>query len=277
MKLFIDSADIEEIEIALKGSIIDGVTTNPSLIKKAVEKYRGRSGKGKLDMQTYIEDILRLVGRSRPVSLEVAGTSYREMVREGKTLYKRFNRVARNVVVKIPVNPSLKLDSVSDFDGIKAIHALAQEGIPVNCTLVFTPEQALLAAKAGAKMVSPFAGRVDDYLRTKIGKKFGKGDYFPAHGIVKGKALVEDNGVISGVDLVAQIAQLFSLHNIQCEVLAASIRNPRQLREAALAGAHIATAPLAVLKQCTQHEKTVEGMKKFTKDIVPEYAKILKP
>jgi len=153
MKLFIDTADIDEIKETLSYGILDGVTTNPSLIKKAAEAGK-RSGK-KLNMESYIKDILRIC-KGKPVSLEVVGRSHREMLKEGREIFKKFNPVARNVYVKIPINPCLERDCDLNFDGIKTIKALSEEKIPVNCTLIFTPEQAFLAAKAGAKIVSPF-------------------------------------------------------------------------------------------------------------------------
>jgi transaldolase len=267
MKLFIDSAKIDEIREADSYGVLDGVTTNPSLLKKAVEELK-KSGK-KVNMDSYIKQILKLLGPRRPVSLEVIGHDFDSMTLEGVRLYRRYNGVARNVVIKIPVNPSMSMDSTTDFDGIKAIKFLSKRKIPVNCTLIFTPEQALMAAKAGAKFVSPFAGRVDDLKRK--GKKFDKSDYYPVDG-VKGS---EDNGVVSGVDLVAQIVEIFENYGMKCEVLAASIRNSRQLRECALVGADIATVPLGVIKETMVHEKTVEGMKGFSKDVVPEYARLL--
>jgi len=268
VKLFIDSADIDEIEEVLSYGILDGVTTNPSLIKKAAEKHNVK------DMEKYIEKILK-VCKGKPVSLEVIGTDYEEMVTEGRRLYKRFNPVAKNVYVKIPVNPCMDMMCDKSNDGIKAIKALSSEGIPINCTLIFTPEQALFAAKAGASFVSPFAGRVDDFLRDTAKIKFDKSDYYPAEGMKKKSTILEDDGVVSGVDLVAQCVELFKVHNIQTEVLAASIRNNRQFRECALVGADIATVPFNVIGELLQHYKTMEGMQKFTADIIPEYAKVV--
>ena len=115
-----------------------------------------------------------------------------------------------------------------------------------------------------------------DYIRDMNRIKFDKVDYFPEEGFKKGQKILEDNGIVSGIDLVAACVEIFEIHKIKCEVLAASIRNPRQFREAAGAGAHIATVPLSVIKKLLNHPKTIEGMKKFTKDVVPEYSKILK-
>lgn len=272
MKIFIDSADIDEIKEARSYGILDGVTTNPSLVKKAVERRKG-SGK-KLDMESYIKSILKIC-KGIPVSLEVIGTDYEEMIKEGKTLFRKFNKVAKNVYIKIPVNPCMELKCSNEFDGIKAIKSLSKEKIPVNCTLIFTPEQALLAANAGAKIISPFTGRIDDYLREMNRINFEKEDYYPEKGFKKGKKILEDNGIVSGVDLIEECVKIIKKSNTKAEVLAASIRNKRQFREIAEVGADIATVPLKVIKQLLEHPKTVEGMKKFTKDIIPEYAKII--
>ena len=273
MKLFIDTANIDEIKETLSYGILDGVTTNPSLIKKAVDE-RKKSGK-KLDIESYIKDILR-VCKGKPVSLEVVARNHGEMVSEAKILFKKFNPVARNVYVKIPVNPCLEKNCNANFDGIKAIKTLSAEKIPVNCTLIFTPEQAFLAAKAGAKLVSPFTGREDDSIRKMNRIKFEKTDYFPKEGFRKGKKILQDDGIVSGVDLISECLEILRQSNLKTEVLAASIRNTRQFREVAEAGADIATVPFSVIKKLTGHEKTVEGMKQFTRDIVPEYKKLLK-
>lgn len=268
MKIFIDSADLNEIREINSYGILDGVTTNPSLIKKAAEKYEIK------DLKTYIKKILKIC-KGKPVSLEVIGSSYEEIVREGKKLFKIFNPIAKNVYIKIPVNPCID-NKKNSADGIKAIRELSKKNIPVNCTLVFTPEQALLAAKAGAKLVSPFAGRIDDYLRDKNKIKYEKEDYYPKNGLKKANKIIQDNGIISGVDLVSKISLIFDLNKINCKVLAASIRNNQQFRECAEVGADIATLPYKVIKSLLEHPKTKEGMKKFTKDIVPEYRRVLK-
>ncbi|NQU79535.1 transaldolase [Candidatus Woesearchaeota archaeon] len=272
MKIFIDSADIEEIRYAYSGGVIDGVTTNPSLIKKAVERLK--TNNDKINMSAYIKQLL-IVAKGTPVSLEVTASDFKGMVEQGKKIYKAFNPATRNVVIKIPVNPSLKKGDGKEYDGIKAIKNLTASNIPVNATLIFTPEQALMAAKAGARFVSPFAGRIDDDIRSKRKSKFSKTDYFPMEGITDKKGVTNDNGIVSGIDLVAEIVEIFREQNIKSEVLAASIRNPRQAREAAIVGAHIATLPFDVIKELLDHRKTMEGMIKFTKDIVPEYAKLL--
>ncbi|MBW2995375.1 transaldolase [Candidatus Woesearchaeota archaeon] len=263
MKIFIDTAKLSEIEEAYSLGVLDGVTTNPSLIKKAVTED--------INMPDYIKKILK-TAKATPVSLEVTETSYEKMVDQAKALYKMFNPVANNVVIKIPVSTSFEK---SNFDGIKAVKALSKARIPVNCTLIFTPEQALMAAKAGAKFVSPFAGRVDDYIRTMNNIGFEKSDYFPSFGW-RTDRLLEDNGIISGIDLVKQIAGIFRNYKIKSQVIAASLRNARQAREAALVGADIATLPLYVIKDMLKHYKTQEGMKKFTEDVVDEYANLVK-
>ncbi|MEM2129351.1 MAG: transaldolase family protein [Candidatus Bathyarchaeia archaeon] len=294
MKIFIDTAEIEEIKTAISWGIVDGVTTNPSLIKKAVDKRQG-----KITMEKYIEEIVKI--SPGPVSLEVLGGNYDKMVKEGRLLYKKFSKFGK-VAIKIPVNPSIQENDGLEFDGLKAIKQLSSEGIPINVTLVMSPEQALLAAKAGATYVSPFAGRVDDYIRSKmgmkIGKDFQKDSYFDTEriqiiaerkidGLVVGSKSVaevyndvegwkfwdvaQDNGVWSGVDLVAKILQIYQNYDIKTEVIAASIRNPRQAREVAELGVHIATLPFEVIQGMISHHKTTEGMRNFTSDIVPPY------
>jgi transaldolase len=271
MKIFIDSADIDEIKQAFEWGIADGVTTNPSLMKKAVQK-RVDVGQ-KLDLTKYITQICQMA-KGTPVSLEVTETSVNGMVAQGVSLYKKFNPVAKNVYIKIPVNPAFADGDVTHFDGIKAIKKLTSLGIPTNCTLIFTPEQALLAAKAGASFVSPFCGRIDDYIRSQNKVKFNKTDYYPKDGAVKGNTLLEDNGVVSGIDLVQQCVEILQYYELPTQVLAASLRNPRQVRDAAIAGSHISTLPLGVIQDMLKHHKTYEGMKKFTEDIVPEYVNI---
>lgn len=260
IKIFLDTANLSELRQAMEAGVLDGCTTNPSLIKAEVDK-------GMKDLEGHIEEICRILGKGKPVSLEVVSTDYENMAREGEFLYKRFNPVAGNAVIKIPINPST--DGKDNSRGLRAIRYLSSKGIPVNTTLVMTPEQALLAAKAGAKIVSPFAGRIDDYIRSRSGAKFGKEDYFPAGGTGK-----DDNGIASGVDLVKKIVDIFKTYNIKTEVLAASIRNERQAREVALAGADIATIPFSVLMKMLQHEKTLEGTIKFSQDTVQEYKNV---
>ncbi|HDN02139.1 MAG TPA: transaldolase [Candidatus Bathyarchaeota archaeon] len=298
MKIFIDTADIDEIKEACSWGVIDGATTNPSLIRRAVER-RG----GKVSMEEYIRQILEVV--PGPVSLEVTATDVQGMVRQARILNEKFGRYGE-VVVKIPVNPSLDFAGSNDFDGLKAIRVLENEGIATNATLIMTPEQALLAAKAGATYASPFAGRIDDYIRSRLGLKpkidFQKGDYFDSDLLLKIgenriykiinekngslqslymdedvrnlRSLVYDNGVYSGVDLLAKVLRIYRNYGFKTEIIASSIRNARQVREVAELGVHIATLPFHVIKQMVRHPKTVEGMRIFTADTVPSYKKI---
>ncbi len=275
MKIFIDSADIDEIKQAYEWGIADGVTTNPSLMKKAVDK-RVDSGED-LDLAAYIKDILQ-VAKGTPVSLEVTEVGYEGMVQQGKKLFEMFNPVAENVYIKIPINPAFKDEDATHFDGIRAIKELSKSNIPTNCTLVFTPEQALLAAKAGASFVSPFLGRIDDYLRKQGEVEGGKTDYYPADGYKKDDRLIlNDHGIVSGVDLVEKCVKVLRQYDLKTEVLAASLRNVRQVREAALVGADIATLPFGVIRDMLKHPKTYEGMAAFTRDIVPEYVRLTEP
>ncbi len=209
MHFFLDSADIEEIRKAAGWGVIDGVTTNPSLVAKS----------GGRDFHGLIREIASLV--EGPVSAEVTSLDPEGMVAEGRALAA----VAPNVAVKIPMGR----------DGMTACSQLTREGIAVNVTLVFSPQQALLAAAAGAAYVSPFVARLDD-----IGE--------------------------DGIGLVGDIVELFDIHNITTEIIAASIRHPRHVAEAALAGADIATVPLAVLEKCFDHPLTESGIKKFLAD-----------
>lgn len=273
MKFFLDSAILSEIEQAYTAGICDGITMNPSLVKKAVD---GLKAKGeKIDLERYIRRALK-VAKGTPVSLEVTDTESAEaMVVQGKKLFKKFNPVAGNVYIKIPVNPSYDAAPGKDFEGIIAIRALRKAKIPVNCTLVFTPEQALAAAKAGANFVSPFAGRIDDMLRKEHFVPFSKEDYYPAKGLSKEGKVLEDNGVVSGIDLVGQIVKVFRQYGIKTEVLAASLRNARQVREAALVGADIATMPFSVFMELMRHRLTAEGMKKFAEDTPEEFRKLV--
>lgn len=269
MKIFIDSAKIEEIESLYSARVVDGVTTNPSLMKVAIESMNDK----KLNLDKYIKQILKLA-KGTPVSLEVTSDNFKGMVTQGKTIFKKYNPVAKNVYVKIPVNPAYG-DSENIFDGIKAIKTLSKLKIPVNCTLIFTPLQALMAAKAGAKFVSPFEGREEDYIRKKFGIKFRKEDYYPIEGMSKGNKKLNDKGIVSGFDLIYQIKTLFIMQGVEAEILAASIRNVQQMREAGLAGADIVTVPYNTLKDSLSHDKTAEGMKKFTDDIDPDYEKLI--
>ncbi len=298
MDIFVDTADLEEIKEAESWGILDGVTTNPSLIKKAVE-----SSDGEISLEDHIKEILKTV--DGPVSLEVAGSNHDDMVKEATVLYDKFNSVNDNVVIKIPVNTSMDEDD-DNFEGIKAIKSLSERGIPVNCTLVMSPNQALMAAKAGAAYVSPFLGRIDDYIRNNIGIKRGddypKGTYYPQdlaekiRDIKLKKRISEkeeqliyndqetmemydwgnDEGVLSGVDLVWSIKQILVNYNFDTKIIAASIRTARQVRQCAEIGAEIATIPFNVIEDMMVHHKTSEGMKSFTEDVIPEYKEILK-
>ena len=167
MKIFIDSAKQSEIQEAFETGLIDGVTTNPSLLKKATQEMTKRITTKALDR--YIRQVLK-TAKGKPVSLEVTKTTYDEMLAQAYQLYKKYNTYGKNVVIKIPINPSFS--SKPSFTGIKVIKELSKKNIPVNATLIFTPQQALLAAKAGARYVSPFVGRLDDYLGNKAKKKF---------------------------------------------------------------------------------------------------------
>lgn len=225
-------------------------------------------------MEEYVIKIFKIVGKKLPVSLEVVGTNFDEIVKEGKILHKKFKKYG-NVFVKVPIDPCLENVCSRDADGIKAIRALSKMGIKINCTLIFTPEQALLAAKAGASFVSPFVGREDDYIREINRIKFEKTDYYPSSGKKKLGKMLNDKGIVSGVDLIRKCREIFDEGKIKTEILAASIRNIRQFREVALAGADIATIPLKVLQSLLKHYKSLEGMKKFNKDVIPEYAKMI--
>jgi transaldolase len=294
MKVFIDTADLDEIKTACSWGIVDGVTTNPSLIKKAIDK-RG----GKIAMDDYIKEIVATV--PGPVSLEVIALDADGMVKQARMLYERFSPYG-NAVIKIPINPRMDEDA-HDFDGLKAIKRLSEEKIPINATLIMTPEQALLAAKAGAAYASPFAGRIDDYIREKMGVKFQKGDYFDhqlirriveekLREIIKRELPISklyldedigailsnglDNGVWSGVDLVRRIVKIYRNYGFETKVIAASLRNARQVREVAELGVDIATMPFEVAKEMIQHYKTLQGIKNFTADVVPAYEKLFK-
>nr|WP_295743454.1 fructose-6-phosphate aldolase [uncultured Acidocella sp.] len=209
MKFFVDTAEIAEIRELATTGLLDGVTTNPSLIAK--------SGRKILDV---IAEICEVV--PGPVSAEVAATEYKQMLAEAEVLKK----IAPNVAIKVPLTQ----------DGLKACYALSQEGVMVNVTLCFSAAQALLAAKAGATFISPFIGRLDD-----IGQ--------------------------NGMELIADIVTIYNNYpNLKTEVLAASIRNPIHLIEAAKMGADVATIPPSVIKQLYAHPLTDKGLSAFLKD-----------
>ena len=208
MKFFIDTANVKEIREAASLGIVDGVTTNPSLIAK-----EGR------DFKQVIHEICSLV--DGPISAEAVSLEADKMVAEGEDLAK----IHKNVVVKLPMTR----------DGLKATKVLADRGIKVNMTLVFSPTQALLAAKVGAAYVSPFVGRLDDISHY-------------------------------GMDLVRQIMAIYNNYGFGTEVIVASVRNPLHVVDAALAGAHIATIPFSVIDQMVKHPLTDIGIEKFLSD-----------
>lgn len=208
MKFFIDTANMKEIEMAYELGIIAGVTTNPSLVAKENVSFEDR-----------LREITALVSGS--VSAEVIALDAEGMIKEGRELAK----IAPNITIKVPMTP----------EGLKAVHTFSKEGIKTNVTLIFSANQALMAARAGASYVSPFLGRLDD-----IGQ--------------------------SGVELVGAIAEIFAIHDIITEIIAASIRHPQHITEAALAGAHIATVPYKVIMQMFHHPLTDKGIESFLND-----------
>lgn len=208
MKFFIDTANIEEIRQAIDWGLVDGVTTNPSLIAKEKVAFEER-----------IKEICAIV--HGPVSAEVVSTDALDMVEEAK----RLSKIAENIVVKIPMT----------MDGIKATSILSREGIKTNVTLIFSPLQALMAAKAGATFVSPFVGRLDDISH-------------------------------EGMALVEQVIQIYSNYGFDTEIIVASIRNPLHVLDAAFMGADIATIPFKVIGQLAKHPLTDMGLAKFLED-----------
>ena len=210
MKFFLDTADIEEIKTGIKWGVVDGVTTNPSLYATVGGSY---------------EEILKeICGLTKgPVSAEVISDDADGMVKEGLA----FAKIAPNIVVKVALTTA----------GLEAISRLAAEGIKTNCTLIFTANQGLMAAKAGASLISPFVGRLDD---------------------------INEDGMI----VIQELAEIFANYEglDHCEILAASIRHPRHVTESALAGAHVATMPLKVLEQMTKHPLTEKGIAIFKSD-----------
>ena len=208
MKFFIDTANVKEIREAASLGVVDGVTTNPSLVAK-----EGR------DFKQVIAEICSIV--EGPISAEAVSLKADDMIAEGTELAK----LHKNIVVKLPMTK----------DGLKATKVLAEKGIKVNMTLVFSPSQALLAAKVGAAYVSPFVGRLDDISHY-------------------------------GMDLVQQIITIFDNYGYSTEVIVASIRNPLHVVDAAIAGAHIATIPFNVIDQLVKHPLTDIGIEKFLAD-----------
>lgn len=212
MKFFIDTANLDQIREAQDFGVLDGVTTNPSLMAK-----EGISGTENI-LKHYVE-ICNIVDGD--VSAEVISTDYAGMIREGEMLADLHD----NIVVKIPMTK----------DGVKALSYLTGQGIKTNCTLIFSAGQALLAAKAGALYVSPFIGRIDD-----IGW--------------------------NGMDLIEQIAELYAMQGFDTEILAASIRNPKHIIDAALVGADVVTCPLDAIMGLLNHPLTDIGLEKFLAD-----------
>ncbi len=299
MDIFVDTANLEEIKEAESWGILDGVTTNPSLIKKAVD-----SAENEIDLETHIEDILKTV--DGPVSLEVIELDHKGMIEEAKVLYDKFNPINDNVVVKIPINTAMEKED-DNFEGVKAIKTLSEAGIPVNCTLVMKPNQALMAAKAGAKFVSPFLGRIDDHIRKQMdlvrGENYQKGTYHPQTLVkkirdqklqkrisqLKADEIVyqdeeamkyiewgKDDGMLSGAYLIWAVKSIFENYSYKTEIIAASIRTARQARQCAKIGAEIATIPFNVIEDMMVHPKTREGIKSFDDDVIPEYKDLLK-
>jgi len=208
VKIFLDTANIDEIREASSWGVLDGVTTNPTLVAKTGRKW-----------SEVIQDIVALV--DGPISLEVTTTQADDMIKQGRQLAK----LHQNVVVKIQMTT----------EGLKAIKALSSEGVRINTTLIFSSNQAILAAKAGAKYVSPFIGRLDD-----MGQE--------------------------GMQVIREIVEIFDHYDWDCEVLVASIRHPLHVIEAAKLGADIVTLPFDVLKKMTQHALTDVGLKRFLDD-----------
>ena len=208
MKIFLDTANLDTIRMYNDMGLVDGITTNPSLLAK-------EGG----DPQKTMEEISRII--KGDVSLEVVSTDYAGMMEEGRQLRK----YGDNVIVKCPMTG----------EGLKACKSLTAEGIPVNITLVFSPNQALLAAKAGAKYVSPFIGRLDDIGHT-------------------------------GMDLIKEIKQIFQNYDFKAQILVASIRHPQHVVDAAKIGADVVTVPAVVLGKMLTHTLTDKGLKAFLDD-----------
>ena len=209
MKLFLDTADIDEIRTVHRWGVLDGVTTNPTLYAKV----------GGASYDAVLEEICKLV--PGPVSAEVVAEDVDGMLREGR----HFAKIADNVVVKVPMSEN----------GLEAISRFKAEGIRTNCTLIFTANQGLLAAKAGAYLLSPFVGRLDD--------------------------INED-----GMTVIRELAEIINLHDLDSLVLSASIRHPRHVTDSALAGAHVATLPFKVFQQMIRHPLTDSGITRFKED-----------
>ncbi|MCG8402879.1 MAG: fructose-6-phosphate aldolase [Firmicutes bacterium] len=208
MKLFIDTANVAEIKAAAELGVISGVTTNPSLIAREGRDFVG-----------VVREIVSII--DGPVSAEAVSTQAGPMIQESRELAA----IHTNIVVKIPMNA----------EGLKAVSVLSREGVKTNVTLVFSANQALMAALAGAAYISPFVGRMDD-----IGH--------------------------DGIALVEQIVSVFDIHNLDAQIISASIRHPLHVTQSALAGAHVATVPYKVLMQMLKHPLTDLGIEKFLTD-----------
>ncbi|MBI3579700.1 MAG: fructose-6-phosphate aldolase [Ignavibacteriales bacterium] len=215
MKFFIDTANIQEIKEAASLGVLDGVTTNPSLVAK----------EGK-DFRALLDEICAIV--DGPISAEVVSTDFQGIMKEGRELSK----IHKNIVVKVPL---IK-------EGLKAVKALKAEGIRTNVTLCFSPNQALLAAKAGAYFISPFIGRLDDISQ-------------------------------NGMELIKQVVTIYKNYNYDTEVLVASVRHPLHVVDAAMIGAHICTMPFKVIDQLIKHPLTDIGLEKFLADWKKSQAK----
>ena len=213
MKIFLDTADIDEIRTAARWGVLDGVTTNPTLYAKV-------SG---ASYESILAEVCKIT--PGPVSAEVVAEDVEGMLREGRS----FAKLAPNIVVKVPMSE----------EGLEAISRFAEEGIKTNCTLVFSSNQGLLAAKAGASLISPFVGRLDDIGQT-------------------------------GMDIIRSITAIYKIHGFKTQVLAASLRSPTHVIDAALAGSHIGTMPFKVLDMLFNHPLTEKGLEQFLKD----YAKV---
>jgi len=210
------------------------------------------------------------------VILGITESSSSGIADQGRALFYLFNPVAGNVYIKVPVNPSFEGEYGREFDGIQAIKTLSAAGIPVTATFIFTPEQALMAAKAGAKIVCLHVGKLDDYILKQHGVSERCAEGLPVGGLKSGAGVFDDNGIVSGVDLIEKTADLFGKCRIGVEIMAASIRTPRQMREAALSGANIATLTVDMIRQIMSHSKTREGMELFKQGILQEYADLTK-
>jgi transaldolase len=209
MKLFLDTADIDEIRTVASWGVLDGVTTNPTLYAKV----------GGASYDSILQEICKLT--PGPVSAEVVADEVDDMLTEGR----HFAKLADNIVVKVPMSEN----------GLAAISRFKAEGIKTNCTLIFTANQGLLAAKAGASLLSPFVGRLDD---------------------------INEEGMI----VIRELSEIVNFYELDSEVLAASIRHPRHVTESALAGAHVATLPYKVFQQMVRHPLTDKGIVQFKSD-----------